>query len=360
MVKFLAALVSLVAVIEAARALPVERFTGSIELACGPDDVCGRSTRTPDSLGGKVGVSIAGGRRKEVRVRTRGSAAQRSLEVSSPGEGVGAVALSWDGDPHPHQLSSAGLGCLNLRADGAIAFRIESFAVKGSCEAQQGTKQSCQPITIEARIYDPSDPTGQRYAASILRRNIPRRGALDIPFSNFIHHGPRGAATFECVGAVSISVKVEGQRGLNLELGPIETVGKGAERLPVATPVATVAPPPRPTETPRPKSTEPQPTVVPTHSPREAPTNTPAAKASATRMPTSIPTLIPTFNPSRGVVPTPLQQSTQQPLPQPTAKEVEDSGERRLPEQSVFGAVIALPAPPTPVEVKKSRRRLWD
>ncbi len=357
MVKFFAALVSLVAVIEAARALPVERFTGSIDLACSPDDVCSRYARGSGSLGGKLGIAIEGGRRSKARLRTRGSATQRVLEVSIPGEGVGAFSLSWDGDPYPQQLSSAGLGCLNLRADGAIAFRIESFEVRGGCEAQQDAGQSCQPITIEARIYDPSDPTGQRYVASILRRNIPRRGALDIPFSNFIHLGPRGAATFDCVGAFSISVKVEGQRGLTLELGPIETVGKGAERAAIATPVSTVRPPLRPTDTPQPKSTALQPTVVPTHAPREVPTNTPrAAKASPTR----VPTLIATLTPPQRDIPTPVEQSTPEPLPQPTAQKVEDPVERGLPEESVFGAVIALPITPTPVEVKRSRRRLWD
>ena len=360
MVKLIAALVSLVVVAETVQALPVERFTGSTDLTCSPDDLCGSFARAPESLGGKLGISIAGGRRSKARVRARNSVGQPSLEVHIPGEGVGALTLSWDGDPHPHQLSSAGLGCLNLRADGAIAFRIESFEARGTCEAQQGAEQSCQPITIEARVYDPSDPTGQRYSASILRRGIPRRGALDIPFSNFIHRGPRGAANFECVGAVSISVKIEGQRGLTLELGPIDTVGIGPERLPMATPTATTVPLPRPIDTPRPRPTEtpaPQPTLVPTTQPSpEASTSTAGAKASPTRISTPLATRVPTLGPA---TPVPPQAGMQEPTPQPTL-EVENPAERLPAQESVFGAVIAPPASPTAVTTTKSRRRLWD
>ncbi len=360
MVKFLAALVSLVVVVETAQALPVERFRGAIDLACSPDDVCGSFARAAESLGGKLGVSIAGGRRSKARVRARSSAVQPSLEVNIPGEGVGALTLSWDGDPHPHQLSSAGLGCLNLRADGAIAFRIESFEARGACEAQPGAEQSCQPITIETRVYDPSDPTGQRYSASILRRSIPRRGALDIPFSNFIHRGPRGAATFECVGAVSISFKIEGQRGLILELGAVETVGIGAERSRVATPVATTTPLPRPTYTPQPRPTElraPQPTLVPTTQPsREASASSAGVKASPPRTAMPVATRVPI---PRATTPVPPQQEVSEPASQSTL-EAEPPVERLPSRESVFGAVIAPPAPPTAAATKRSRRRLWD
>jgi hypothetical protein len=356
MVKFLAALVSFFALIEAGQALPIERFTGAIDLACSPDDVCGTFARASGSLGGKVGVSIEGGRRSKARVRARGSAKHRSLEVGIPGEGVGAFTLSWDGDPHPHQLSSGGLGCLNLRADGAMAFRIESFEVRGACEEPQGTEEGCQSITIEARVYDPSDPTGQRYAASILRRKIPRRGALDIPFSNFIHRGSRGTATFECVGAVSISVKVEGQRGLTLEFGPIETIGKEAEHPPVGTAVATLAPPPRPTETQQPKGTEapaPHPALVPAQAALEASRSTPRAASSPTRAPTPAP--------SRKTSSVADPQSSSKATAFPTVEGVTPV-ERQPLQESVFGEVIAPPATssPAPAEVKRSRRRLWD
>jgi hypothetical protein len=355
MVKFFAVVVFLVVASATAEALPVERFTGPIDLSCSRDDVCGFSARSDASLGGRLGISFAGGHRGGARLRSRGSTAQRMLEVSIPGAGIGALTLSWDGDSQPYQLSSGGLGCLNLRSDGAIAFRIEPFEVRASCD-DQGSDELCQPITIESRVYDPSDPTGQRYAASILRRKVPRRGAaLEIPFSNFIHPGPRGSASFECVGAMSVSIKVEGQRDLTLELGGIETVAAGPQLASKVTPVASTSVQASPTSTPRPTSTPTSlaiGTVVPKHTPSKSSTATPRpAKVASTPVPA----------PTKVAPPSsPPQQEDAPPLPTKAIEKVETPVPLQPTRESVFGAVIAPPAPATPTTAQRSRRRLWD
>jgi len=357
-----------------AHARPIERFDGAIDRSCQSSEPCGVSSRSDGSLAGRLGLVVSGIQRGKTRLRTRGDKTGRVLELQVPATGVGVVTLSWDADPHPHQLSSAGLGCLNLREDGAFGLRIEPFEVRTECSGSP-SNEGCKPIWVESRIYDPSDPTGQRYSASILRVKVPRRGtSLDVPFSNFIHQGPRGGASFECVGALSIAIKIEGQGALSMEVGSITTFGyttavditplpvvrEPTRAVPTSTPVERSTPVSTSTPSSRPSM---HPTTAPTASPTKSPTASPTRTVAvsptgaplATKVPSAVPVPTEPSTPHPTATPAATTQAHESPLPAATAQVVQSPAQ-----ETVLGAVLATAVPPQPSRAPRKRRNLWE
>jgi hypothetical protein len=152
------------------------------------------------------------------------------------GSPAGRLTLFWDGDPNPSQVSGAGLGCLNLLADGATAFILEDLAYSATCSKSSATESTraggnssgalCPPLVIESKIYDAMDPTGQRYSTSIIRRHYRMSGKdLRIPFSSFTQEGPNGGGHPTCVGAISLTIRADELTKSVVTFGPMYTNG---------------------------------------------------------------------------------------------------------------------------------------
>jgi hypothetical protein len=152
------------------------------------------------------------------------------------------VQLSWDSDTYPDQLSSAGLKCIDMRHQEGTAIIIKDFELDGEC-GENDAERACPPFTLETRIYDSADPTGQTYSASILRRpDGKERQDLIIPFSNFNRRGLRGEGRLGCAGAVSINVRTDGYRSITLKAGQIFTDSSEPLEALVLTPTPTSVP----------------------------------------------------------------------------------------------------------------------
>lgn len=346
------------------QAEPIERFQGLSEYRCAGATGCATVGRSPTSLGGRVGISFPHGGAGGVEVSAQ-KGEQSAVKVSFKGTGPHTVQLTWDGDSNPRRLSSAGLGCRNLRADGSSVIRLAGLSLQGTCPA--GADNSCRSVRIESRIYDGRDPTGQRYAASVVHRQLPAgRVLIEIPFSNFIHAGIHGAASFECVGALSIGITLEDARAAVLELGSVAAIGRGAaSSLGSAHEGSAVAPTVAPTvqevapqavqgsATPTPiarRSVTPMPALKVVATPVGAPSKgpTPLSRTAAPK-PTRVPTVVATASPA--------ESSRQQTPPAIATAEVTSSLE-------VFGATPSMPAEegaatpsPAPRRSKKASRK---
>lgn len=206
------------ALCSSALALPLELFEQKLEVRCGEEGQCARALRSRSTLGAYTGVSLRGEGRSSGEILVKDG----ELKVRAKGSSIHGVYLSWDNDTYPEMLSSAGLGCMDLSADGATAIVLKNFLVRGACGSPD-IEGACA-ITIETRVYDSSDPTGQMYAASLLRIGGDReRRDLVIPFSNLIRKGPRGTGRLPCVGAVSIFVRTSGYSSIQCEMGSVYT-----------------------------------------------------------------------------------------------------------------------------------------
>jgi hypothetical protein len=175
-----------------------------------------------------------------------------------------AITFSWDGDSNPDVLSGAGLNCFDVTQQGAYAFIISKFSVQAECR-EEALAAECPNFTIDSRVYDSQDPTGQRFSASTIVRGQVKDSDLAIPFSNFVRFGPRGKGSFTCAGAVTLTFKFRGLEELEVEFGPMYTNGReGLQPLP--------APSFAPSSTPHSVTPEPAtPTVVPSPSVTEVP-----------------------------------------------------------------------------------------
>jgi hypothetical protein len=199
------------------------------------------------------------------------------------------LLLSWDGDPNPRQLSGAGLGCFDLRAHRGVALIIRDFSVAAECERADAVGDDvggCSALIVETRLYDALDPTGQIYSWSSIRRPLTaaKGTSLVVPFSNFLHHSPRGAARFTCAGALTLSVKVSGSKKLRIEMGSAyidDQYGLQAAPAMVATAVPSVAATAAPTALP-----SAMPTVMATMA-AEVMQTTPSEEASGFALPPS-------------------------------------------------------------------------
>ena len=223
-----------------AAAFPLEKFDHDVQVACAANSSCARSLRSKNTLGAYTGIWIRGG----TEMSSSLSAKQGVLEVKAAGSSLGGILLSWDSDTYADQLSSAGLKCVDMRHQGGWAIVLKDFAVNGTCG---GVNKECPPFVIETRVYDASDPTGQVYSASVLRRANGREVQdLMIPYSNFNKKGLRGEGRLACAGAVSVYLRADSYDDVTLRVGPIFTNSDAPLEALVFTPTPT---PPAPTPT---------------------------------------------------------------------------------------------------------------
>lgn len=217
------------------QAHPIERFEASLNVECSEGSTCSGIARSEGSLGRYLGVLVSrrGGGQASVEVDKNEGIRVEAKDLSSA-----VVTLSWDADPSPDRLSGAGLNCFDLTRNGAYAFIISNLRVESECR-KVGHEGGCPVITIESRVYDARDPTGQRFSASVMERTFVDGGNLVIPFSNFLREGPRGKADLSCAGAVTMTLNFDDFESVELEFGPIFT--NGSEGLTPA-PTATILP----------------------------------------------------------------------------------------------------------------------
>lgn len=114
------------------------------------------------------------------------------------------LRLSWDGESAPRVISGAGLGCIDLTAEKATAFILSDFRFLQTCP-EKGYE--CPFVEVQIKIFDGSDPTGQRYSSGVVRRRVADKNRdLMIPFSQLVREGPEGPWKPSCVGAVSLTI----------------------------------------------------------------------------------------------------------------------------------------------------------
>jgi hypothetical protein len=293
----LSCLLSLVGCASAAAALfgssrqalahPLETFSAPLSMTCGEGQrECGGVLRVDGALGGHTGISVVKGIAGEVSLKAGRPAGSLRLEAEDATDV--AVTFSWDGDSNPDVLSGAGLNCFDLTQQGAYALIVSKVSVESEC-SKDALDSECPGFTVDSRVYDSQDPTGQRFSASTIVRAPMKDADLVIPFSNFVRHGPRGKGSFTCAGALTLTFRFRGLEELELELGPMYTnVREGLQPLPthVVTPSATPDPA-TPTGAPSASVTA-EPTVVATISSSPAPVVT--AKASPAAVGTQEPT----------------------------------------------------------------------
>ena len=257
-----------------AEALPVERFESRLQISCGEGQrSCSGSIRDADTLGRITGFSIvkssAGSVELDIADNSKGGLRVKAKEATDI-----SLTLSWDSDLNPDILSGSGLNCFDLTRQGAYAFIISKASLRSSCH-EPSVGGGCPTFSMETRVYNASDPTGQKFSASVVTRSLLDDTDIAVPFSNFIRQGPRGKGSFSCVGAVTMTLKFRGFSELELTTGPIYTNGEeGLTPLPTATeqPIET------PTATP---------TLSPTSAPTIAPTDTVEPMATDSPVPSA-------------------------------------------------------------------------
>jgi hypothetical protein len=242
----LSALVSFSAVGQCAHALPLETFQSPLSITCEEGQrFCAGVLRSDDSLGKYTGVVISKPNSGEVTLKVSTSA-KRRLVLEAEDVSEFSLTLSWDGDSNPEQLSGAGLNCADLTRNQASAFIVPDVEVDAEC-VESLIDTDCPSFGVEARVYNPADPTGQKFSVSRGRRHLTKPEDVVVPFSNFLGQGPRGSATFSCVGAVTLRFTFRDISELEFSLGPVYSNGvEGQTPLPTSTaaPVetATIAP----------------------------------------------------------------------------------------------------------------------
>jgi hypothetical protein len=292
---------------------------------------CSGSVRDSDALGKITGFSILKSTTGSVELDAAG-AGKGSFTFKAKDAHDVSLMLSWDGDLNPSLLSGAGLNCFDLTRQGAYAFIISKASLSSSCRESK-VPGGCPAFSMESRVYNASDPTGQKFSSSMVTRSLLDETDLTIPFSNFIRQGPRGKGSFSCAGAVTITLKFRGFSQIDLTTGPIYT--NGAEGL---------TPLPTPTEEPRVTSTA-TPTSSPTGTPTGTPTLTP--ELTATHSPIPVADVIGDSssvqaNQPTPVLPTPIEGSDGQPT--------KISGRAVLPEVVVTPEVVTTVRPSEPQE----------
>jgi len=270
-------------------ALPVDTFNVPSETRCKGERTCKRNLSNSSSLGGFLGMEVqnpAEGKGITLLEIKTGPSKGRVV-WGAAGSPAGRLTLFWDGDPNPSQVSGAGLGCLNLLADGATAFILEDLAYSATCSKgtsaenagsgeragrmeADSTATLCPPLVVESKIFDATDPTGQRYSTSIIRRHHRMSGKdLRIPFSSFTQQGPNGGGRPTCVGAISLTIRADDLTKSVVTFGPIYTNGACQTG-------SCVLPPP----------------FIPEETPISTPTVTPTAKQTPSLKVTPSPTAI--------------------------------------------------------------------
>lgn len=258
-----------------AAALPIEPFSDRYRLPCKEGQrVCSGLVRGYYTIGGATGISISKSTDGEVKLEIEGRS-DEPLSLAAEQVSELALTLSWDGDSNPEQLSASGLPCVDLTRQGGHAFVLPRVSLDYEC-ADGASSPGCPSFVVETRIYNPIDPTGQKFSSSVVTRVAGAAAELVIPFSNFIQRGPRGSADFSCVGAITMTFRFSGFDELEFAAGPFFT--NGAEGL-TPIPTATREPTATPTLTP---------TSTPTSSPTAAPSATPIRLATGAPKPTLV------------------------------------------------------------------------
>lgn len=210
--------------------LPLETFRERLTLDCGEGErECTGVLRASNTLGRSTGISIVKGLEGEVSVRA--GQPKGTLRIKAEEASDFSIAFSWDGDSNPDVLSGAGLNCLDLTRSGAYAFILSKLSAEPEC-LKEAIPSECPQFTVESRVYDSQDPTGQRFSASVMARGPMVESDLAVPFSNFVRSGPRGKGSFTCVGAVTITMRFSGLDELGFDLGPIYTNGEEGLEVP--------------------------------------------------------------------------------------------------------------------------------
>lgn len=306
----------ILAQVSEAGAFPLEKFDHQVEVSCAASSSCVRSLRSKNTLGAYTGIWVRG----DSEMSSRFSAKQGVLEVSATGPVLNGILLSWDSDTYAEQLSSAGLRCVDMRHQGGWALVLKDFSVNGDCGSTGG---DCPPFVIETRVYDASDPTGQTYSASVLRRANGREVEdLLVPYSNFNRKGLRGEARMGCAGAVSLYVRADGYRSIALRVGPIFTNSTAPLEALVFTPTPT-------------------PAVV-------APTSVPERQGTVTPTPTFAVTIasVAQVDPTREALPSPMAPEATPEAPVLDKVIVAPLGTpevepERVPDEVVYGEIIS-------------------
>ena len=136
--------------------------------------------------------------------------------------GWGATLITWDGDLIQGLSDYAGLGGLDLTADGAKNFRLVlSFDFPAD-----------QPLDLAITVYDAGDPAGlKRSTFAAVLSNSASMLTLNLPFDQF-SSGPGGAADLRRVGALTLFVKGRGSAN-DLEIAFLGTDGKCGDLVPL-------------------------------------------------------------------------------------------------------------------------------
>ncbi len=314
-------------------AMPIDRFDVPVDVECADGASCAGFVRSDSTLGRYTGIALS--RRGEGEVSARVSRKGNSkLTFEASDTQSATMTLSWDADQHPELLSGSGLNCLDLTRQGAYAFILSAVSIDADCVSDEQLGSSCPSFTIETRIYDAHDPTGQRFSGSVVTRTLTDESDIVIPFSNFVREGPRGKALFSCVGAVTLSFRFDGFESVEVNLGPVYTNGsEGLTPIPTATPFLTATPTATSTSLPTVTST-----VV----------ATPSATVDLTPLPVRTADAIPST--ARGTS-APVEEAREQTEPSataaspvfasPTARAVVPRIPRSQDEEIVYGAVVA-------------------
>jgi hypothetical protein len=131
--------------------------------------------------------------------------------------------FTWDGESAVGVTSGAGLGCLDLTAEGASAFVLRALEFQQDCD---GKAVGCPMLEIQLRVFDGTDPTGQRYSTGVVRRRVSNQTRdLIIPFSQMARPGPEGPWRPSCVGAITATFFVPPKVESKVSFLRIETNG---------------------------------------------------------------------------------------------------------------------------------------
>lgn len=328
-------------------AMPLERFETPLRITCEEGQrFCSSVVRVPDALGRHTGIAITKSSMGEVSVEVSRSTKGR-LAVAAEGVLDLTLTLSWDGDSNPEQLSGAGLNCFDLTQQGASALIVSGAEMRSEC-GEVVTTAECPSLSAEARVYNPADPTGQKFLVSLGRRNISEQADIIIPFSNFVGQGPRGKASFGCVGAVTIAFTFRGFKELDFSVGPVYSNGlEGLTPLPTPTQIPTETPTTTPTVTPTDTATATR-TATPSPTVTRTPTitNAPAGTLTAEDLPVGTVSAVPTAEPPESLtVVTPIESveaSTQSaPVATPDATRLAPPAEDEFGGEAVYGELVS-------------------
>jgi hypothetical protein len=274
-----------------ASASPLAIFDKSSERSCSGTDVCDLTLFSRQTVGGYTGMTLSRSGSGKGRISIAPGRSSSVVQIESQGAGISTTTLSWDGDPNARVLSGAGLGCFDFRAFHGVAFVIKDFVASADCRDDAGAVTPCADLSIESRLYAASDPTGQVFSWSRIRRKIAPGSARDlvIPFSNFVRSSPRGPGLFECAGALTITFKAVGTKTLKLGMSSVlidDELGASVRPTPIVTRAANVVFSPTPTEL--------APTPDPTSSPTAAvaPTGVVELPATSAQTATAVPPVL--------------------------------------------------------------------